>query len=84
MDRKLVFDKEGLEAFASQLKKIRKERSMTQEELSFRCGIALSQIARIETSRINPTLSTIFKIARCLDLPLNKLFDFELPDKEVG
>jgi len=39
----------------------------------------LSQIARIETARINPTLSTVFTLARTLNVPLTDLFDFELP-----
>ena len=60
--RKLIFDHAGLKAFALQLKKIRKEQKLTQEQLAFESGVALSQIARIETARINPTLSTIFSL----------------------
>lgn len=80
--RKLIFDLAGLKAFALQLKKIREEQKLTQEQLAFESGIALSQIARIETAKINPTLSTIFAITRTLDVPLTSLFDFKLPDKK--
>jgi len=31
-----------------------------------------------ESVRINPTISTIFKIARTLEVPLQELFNFEL------
>jgi DNA-binding XRE family transcriptional regulator len=79
-DRKLVFDKKGIEAFAEQLKKIRLRERYTQSQLAFESGLSLSQIARIETARINPTLSTIFKLARTLNVPLKDLFDFELPE----
>ncbi|MDD2307810.1 MAG: helix-turn-helix transcriptional regulator [Prolixibacteraceae bacterium] len=79
-DRKLVFDQKGIEAFAEQLKKIRLKEGYTQSQLAFESGLSLSQIARIETARINPTLSTVFTLARTLDVPLMDLFDFELPE----
>ena len=78
-DRKLVFDQKGIEAFAYQLKTIRIREGYTQSQLAFETGLSLSQIARIETARINPTLSTVFTLARTLDIPLKELFDFELP-----
>ena len=78
-DRKLVFDQKGIEAFAYQLKTIRVREGYTQSQLAFESGLSLSQIARIETARINPTLSTVFTLARTLDIPLKELFDFELP-----
>ena len=77
--RKLIFDRRGLKAFALQLKKIRREHNITQEQLAFESGIALSQIARIETAQINPTISTIFAIARAVNVPVSTLFEFELP-----
>lgn len=75
--RKLIFDQEGLELLAKRLKEIRAEKGVSQEELAYRSEITLSQIARIETVRINPTVSTIFKIARTLEVPLSELFNFE-------
>lgn len=77
--RKLIFDQEGLQLLAKRLKEIRSEKGISQEELAYRSEITLSQIARIETVRINPTISTIFKIARTLEVPLSELFNFELP-----
>lgn len=76
--RKLIFDQEGLQLLAKRLKEIRSEMGLSQEELAYRSDITLSQIARIETVRINPTISTIFKIARTLEVPLSELFNFEL------
>jgi len=79
-NRTVIFDQEGLKVFAKHLKKTRKEIGLTQNQLAFEAGISLSQIARIETARINPTLSTVFAIARALNIPLSILFDFELPE----
>lgn len=76
--RKLIFDQEGLQALAKRLKEVRNEKGLSQEELALRADITLSQIARIETVRINPTVSTIFKIARALNVAPNEIFNFEL------
>ena len=80
-DRKLIFDDEGIRAFALQMKSIRLREGITQSQLAFESGLSLSQIARIETARINPTLSTVFTIARTLNVKLSDLFNFELSPK---
>ena len=77
--RKLIFDDEGLKVFAIQIQKLRKQVGITQNQLAFEAGISLSQVARIETARINPTLSTVFAISKALDIPLASIFDFSLP-----
>ena len=74
-ERTLIFDEDGLRQFAANLKSMRKHKSVTQESLSDKSGLTLSQIARIETVRTNPTLSTIFAICRALDIPPKELFD---------
>ena len=74
-----IFDEKGLAAFAKQLKKIRKAKDISQEELSDKSGIALSQIAKIETTKGNPTMSTIFTLIRALDVTPPEMFDFKLP-----
>jgi len=77
-ERQTIFDEKGLIAFAEQLKKIRKEQGFSQEKLSDKSGVSLSQIARIETIKINPSLSTVFALARAMNIPLTDLFDFKL------
>ncbi len=77
--RKRIFDEDGVKAFATQLIKIRNREGYTQTQLAFESGLSLSQIARIETGRINPTLSTILALGRTLNVPLKDMFDFELP-----
>ncbi len=77
--RVLIFDEEGLKLLAKHLKKVRMAKGYSQEELAYESGMTLSQIARIETVKINPTVSTIFKLARTLQVPVSDLFDFKLP-----
>lgn len=79
--RELIFDEEGLRKLADQLKVVRKRMGFTQEKLAYESDLALSQIARIETMRTNPTVSTMFKIARTLGVPVSDLFEFKLKKK---
>jgi len=80
--RKHIYNQNGVTALAKRIKEVRKLRNFTQEELAYRSGLTLSQIARIETARTNPTISTIFKIAKTLDISLAELFDFDIPGEE--
>jgi transcriptional regulator with XRE-family HTH domain len=79
--RKLIFDEEGLILLAQRLKELRLEMGYTQESLAYESELTLSQIARIETVKINPTVSTMFKIARTLNVPVSALFEFKLSNK---
>jgi transcriptional regulator with XRE-family HTH domain len=79
--RVLIYDEEGLKLLASKLKEVRAKQGYTQEDLAYESGLSLSQIARIETVKINPTVSTIFCIARTLDVPVSELFDFKISKK---
>lgn len=74
-DRKLIFDAENLSHFAANLKRIRKEKGYTQESLAYAANLSLSQIARIETARTNPTISTLFTIAKALNIHPSDLFE---------
>jgi transcriptional regulator with XRE-family HTH domain len=82
VERKLIFDEAGLNVFAKRLKEVRKSKNLSQEELAYKSGLSLSQIARIETAKTNPTLSTIFRIARTMEIQLWELFHFELPGEK--
>ena len=78
LSRIFIFDEEGLQLLAKRLKEIRAEKGISQEELSYRSELTLSQIARIETIKTNPTISTIFKIIRTLEISPSEFFNFEL------
>jgi len=77
--RKRIFDQEGVEKLAALVKKIREDLDVTQEELAHDARLTLSQVARIETSKGNPTVSTIFAIARALKVRPSVFMDFALP-----
>ena len=56
--------------------RIREERTRlryTQEHLYLGAGISRDVLQRIESGRHNPTLYTLLRIARVLDMPLSDL-----------
>lgn len=55
------------------LKTLRKARGMSQEALAKRSGISRTYLARLETARQDPTLSTLEKLAKALKVPIEKL-----------
>ena len=63
-----VRDQQVLDRFALRLKEMRNRAQLTQEELSYKSGLTLSQIARIETGRLNSTICTVVILAKALDV----------------
>ena len=58
----------------------RKERRLTQQELADTCGedgMSRNYIQRIETATSSCSLDTLINIAKALDIPLYKLFEFK-------
>lgn len=53
-------------ALIDDLVALRKEKGISQKELSAACGLTQSVIARIERKRSTPTLSTFSKIVEAL------------------
>lgn len=82
--RQLIRDQEGLNLLAKRLRELREEKGFTQEELAFRSGISVSPVSRIETGVINPTVSTMFHIARSLRVSVSELFSFRLSPLDIA
>lgn len=53
--------------------RIRVERRLSQEALSFAAGIDMSHLAAIETERANPTIDLIEQVARALAVDISEL-----------
>jgi len=69
-------DSEFLIAFGKNLRKHRKLKGFTQEQLANDLGIEISQISRIERGIINTSIGNINSIAVVLKISLKDLFDF--------
>lgn len=53
---------------------IRKKLDYSQEDLEWRSGVSKTQISRIERDLTNPTIETIKRLEKALDVPLMDLF----------
>lgn len=51
------------------LRRIRKRRGLTQEGLADLSGFPQHYLSEIETGNRNPTIVTIYELARALDVP---------------
>ena len=61
-----IRDDKFLNNFGKRVKKIRMEKGMSQNELSFESDIPKSQIVRIEQGEINTGISSVVAIAKAL------------------
>jgi len=59
------------------IKSLRKQKGLTQMDLSAMCNMDKPNIVRIETGRTNPTTKTLKIIADALEVKVSDLFSFE-------
>ena len=60
--------------FGQLIRKYRKEKNMSQEQLALLCNMDRSYLGRIERGEVNPTLEKIYEIAEKLEVnPINLL-----------
>jgi len=59
-----------IKAFATVLKEVRKDRKMSQEELADRAGLHVTFISRLENCVYQPSLTTLFQIAKALEMDI--------------
>ncbi|AZC03782.1 helix-turn-helix domain-containing protein [Acinetobacter haemolyticus] len=59
--------------FGQLVRKYRKERNMSQEQLALLCNMDRSYLGRIERGEVNPTLEKIYDLANRLAIDPQKL-----------
>jgi transcriptional regulator with XRE-family HTH domain len=64
---------EILKVFGQNVRAIRKDKNMSQEELAFKADLHRTYIGMIERAEKNITLLNIEKIANALDININNL-----------
>lgn len=69
-------DKIFLKKFGRNLKKMRLEKGLSQEDLSYEGDLDISQIGRIERGEVNTSLCVIQRIAKALKVHPRELMDF--------
>ena len=63
------------------IRKIRQQKKMTQEDLSLESTVSRSHIAMIEAEKRDITISALFKISRALNSNMQQIFDFDDVEK---
>ncbi|WP_299884330.1 helix-turn-helix transcriptional regulator [uncultured Lacinutrix sp.] len=67
------------------IKRIRKEKGMSQKDVSEKADMLVPTYSRLERGGSTPGLSTIVKIATALDIPVVELFQSsEIKDRSVA
>lgn len=59
------------------IRRLRFEKSMTQEELALRTGVSRQTIMSIERGDTNPSVLLAFKISSALETPITDVFAME-------
>ena len=62
-------------AFGKALKKIRLKKKLTQEELSLEAQLARVYISELEYGKKIPSIETVFKLSKGLNIKCSKLMD---------
>lgn len=73
----MISKKEILIKFGERVREIRKEKGLSQEELSFKADLHRTYIGMIERAEKNISLVNIEKIANALQVSINDLFNFD-------
>ena len=61
--------------FGKHIRSLREARELTQENLAERSNVSVDAVARVESGRMVPSLTTLSKLADGLDLSLASLFE---------
>lgn len=64
-----------LKQIGERIKKLRKQKGLTQEELAVKVRVSSTYIGFIEQGHRNPSINTADKLARALGTKLSDLFD---------
>lgn len=67
-----------MQATADRIRRLRKQKDISQEELALRAGINTVYYGQIERGQKCPTVDTLYKIAVGLEVPLPDLVRFDV------
>ena len=65
----------NLVELASRIRTVRQRRGYTLEQMAKLSGLAKGQLSKVENFRVTPSLPTLVKLCRALDMPITELFE---------
>ena len=72
-----------LHTLGQNIRRLRKQRRLTQEDVAEEANLNASYCGRIERGEVNVTLDTLLPIAQALNVELNELFVDEIGTMDV-
>lgn len=73
---KAITHKDILQKFGDQLQKVRKSQGISQEDFAAKLSMHRNYIGMIERGERNPTVRTLYKIAKALKVTSSDLLPF--------
>jgi transcriptional regulator with XRE-family HTH domain len=70
-------DEKFIKKFGANLKKVRKAKGISQEQLANELGFSQPHIVKIELGQVNTSISHIAAIAKVLKIHASELFQFD-------
>lgn len=64
------------ERFGAQVRKIRKQKRMSQEEVAVKAKLDVTTVSEIESGQREPMLKTIWKLSNAMSVQIKDLFSF--------
>jgi transcriptional regulator with XRE-family HTH domain len=65
----------GASQFAENIARVRREKHLSQSEVSRRSGVHITEVSRIERGLRDPRISTLIRLARSLDIEPGQLLE---------
>ncbi|MDY3998977.1 MAG: helix-turn-helix transcriptional regulator [Blautia sp.] len=76
-----TFNKE-LVCIGEQIRKLRKKKKMSQEELACRIGVSVITVSRIESGMTTMNIQTLMNLSEILDVPVDEIL-YRRSDEEM-
>jgi putative transcriptional regulator len=57
---------------------LREKKGLTQSDLARACNKERQAVEKLENGRVNPTLYSLYEVAKALQVPLTSLVDFKI------
>ena len=67
-------------AVGKRIKQLREERNIPQQDIAGACNMEKSNFSRLEAGNTNPTLYTLYKIAKNLEVEMCEIVKIDLND----
>ena len=66
-------EKKYIERLGQHIKELRKKKGISQIDLAYDCDFEKQNMRRIEAGKTNPTIKTLLKIAKALNISISEL-----------